>query len=1178
MTNALKPVLPPDTDAFQSARAVQARAADPMHSAFVMANAGSGKTKVLIDRVARLLLRRDDGRPGAKPDSILCITYTKAAASEMLSRLFRTLGQWSVMEDEPLRQKLSQLQGRDKDCYTDDELGDARALFASALETPGGLRIETIHAFCARVLRRFPLEARVFPGFAEIEEEEARALWDEACSEAVLTAREKDPDRLAILAIEGGHEGARLALDALRSLGPAVLRFAEHYDNDLDAMDDVLRERLKAPETSVGEILDLAMGEDLPVADIRTVAELLLTGGKTDMATGEKLMAVLATQDPAERWALYRSVFRTANGGLRASNPYTKGMAGALPLVPALFQMKDGLGEEARRVAELEERLNRAAAFARTSAMLRVGLPALRAYQKLKRERAALDFDDLIEHTRILLTETGMSDWVLYKLDGGLSHVLLDEAQDTSPAQWELIRALTGEFDAGKGIERSQDPRTLFVVGDEKQSIYSFQGADPSQLLTQYQGFHRRNSDLLKESMEMSFRSGPEILTFVDTVWNEAPPIPGAHADTPPEEANRTHHTPRRSNQPGLVEIWPIMERAVEDDADAWARPVNAMRSSSPKAQLALQVAKSVKAMIDAGETIWAEQADGSWKRRALEPQDVLILVRGRTGGLFDAMISALKGKGLPVAGADRLKLGDHIGVQDCLNLMRFAALPDRDLTLAEILRGPFCGLVDDDRYLFELASGREGETLWQRVLESADPDVQQARVFLQGLLDRAHLPPFDFLSSVLDVPGEDGQTGWEKLNARLGSPVRDPVEALVAEAIAFDSTEPASLQCFIARMEAGEVEIKRDLAAPEGEIRVMTVHGAKGLQAPVVILPDTTSAPKPAGTRIHRIEDVPVWSPRRDGELPEVTAARALADARAEEEHRRLLYVALTRAQDRLLIAGHWFGGQNNGGYHERSWYALCLNAMDRLAPAEGDDRNHVRRFGALPPAALGEGVVSGPDEGVPDWALKPVTEAHTARRRFSAPTSLLGRDMPVMAPFGEGREARLKRGRLIHALLQYLPDIADAEREAAGANFLARDASLEPDEREEMLLAALGVLNDPDIAGVFAPGGRAEAAIIGTSPLLPDGIVINGRVDRLVVSDREVLIVDFKTDQPAPEDVSGVGESYRLQMAAYWAVLKEAWPRHAVRAALCWTDGPKLMPLPEEILRATLSASRQD
>mgnify|MGYP001210838549 CR=1 FL=1 len=1166
-----KPVLPPLTEDFHTAVAVQARAADPQHSAFVMANAGSGKTKVLIDRVARLLLRRRDGRPGAAPDSILCITYTKATANEMLKRLFDTLGAWSVMEDAPLRAKLTQLQGRPAESYQREDLEDARALFARALETPGGLRIETIHAFCARVLRRFPLEAGVFPGFAEIEEDEARLLWHRARGDAVLRAQESDADRLTLLSEEGGHDGAMVALDVLRGISSDVLRFADVHDGDFDTMDAVLRDRLNAPDCSAAELIELAMMEALPLAEFRAAAEVLSTGAKTDAATGAHLFGLLEASDPEGRWSHYQSLFLTGAGSLRKQNPYTKGMAGSNPQVEQLFQIVEGTGSETQRFMELQDRVNRARAFERTSAMLRVGLPALQDYQQLKRERAALDFDDLIEHTRSLLTESGMSDWVLYKLDGGLSHVLLDEAQDTSPAQWELVRALTGEFDAGQGIERAQDPRTLFVVGDEKQSIYSFQGADPSQLLQQFHAFHGRNPALLKESMEMSFRSSPEILRYVDEVWNGAPAIEKATTPVPPDAADIVHHMAHRSNQPGSVELWPLVPRMPETDEDAWSRPVNSMRSSSPKAQLAKDVARAVKAMIDAGETIWAEQGGGKWARRPMRPEDVLILVRGRTGGLFDAMISALKAEGLPVAGADRLKLGDHIGVQDCLNLMRFATLPERDLALAEILRGPFCGLVDDDRYLFELGRGDRRPPLWERVQASADSDVKRSAAFLAGLIGRAHLPPFEFLSSVLDVPGTDGWTGWERLNARLGSPARDPVEALVAEALAFDSTEPASLQAFIARMEAGEVEIKRDLAAPEGEVRVMTVHGAKGLQAPVVILPDTTGAPKPSGAKVHHLDGVPVWSPRRDGELPEIEAARKVANAKAVEEHRRLLYVALTRAQDRLVIAGHWTGRETGNGFEPGSWFDLCRQAMDVLAPC-ADGEEGIRRYGELPPHDRDGADRAGSGAALPEWALRPVTEASDARRRFSAPTGLLGRDTPVMAPFGEGREARLKRGRLIHALLQYLPDLPDGDREAAGRNFLDRDMSLDEAARAEMLQAALGVLQTPAIKAAFAPGGRAEAAIIGRSDLLPEGVIINGRVDRLVVTPDDVLIVDFKTDQPAPDEVSGVGEAYLLQMAAYWAVLREAWPGRSVRAALCWTDGPKLMPLPEDLLLESL------
>ena len=1173
MADPNAPVFESDVaEAFLAAIGVQAAVANPAVPAFVSANAGSGKTKVLIDRVARLLLRRDDGRKGAEPDSILCITYTKAAASEMLTRLFKTLGRWSVMEDPKLRSELARLEGRDEAAYTPDDLKAARALFARALESPGGLRIETIHAFCSRILRRFPQEAGVLPGFSEIEEDEASVLWQAARADAVLRAQAASPDLLDLLALEGGHDGAMAGLDMLRWSANAVLDFAEVHAFDFDAMDFALRYGLNAPEASARELLDLAMGEGLPVTQVREAFISLRAGNKRDdVRTASAIERMLASSDPQEKWNAYRGAF------FGAKAPYAKlynAEAGKDQNVVDLYSTGSIVGSEVERVFAIDEQLTRARAFERTSALLRVGVPALQAYQREKAARAALDFDDLIHKTRILLTQDGMSDWVLFKLDGGLSHVLLDEAQDTSPPQWELITALTDEFFSGLGAERQQDPRTLFVVGDEKQSIYSFQGADPSKFRDKQAEFGQRAADMVHGSMDMSFRSAPQVLEFVDRVWNGAPPIDVPHASTAPLTADVVNHTARRASQSGCVELWPIEPMAEDEPADAWDRPVNAMRSSSPKAKLAKRLAARIRVMIDSGETIWAEQPDRSWVRRPMQPQDVLVLVRGRTGGLFDAMIGALKSAGLPVAGADRLKLLDHIGVQDCLNLLRFVVLPEADLTLAEILRGPFLGLVDDDRYLYPLAGEREkGVSLWARVQESADPDVQAAAGFLRSLLERTDLAPYEFLSSVMDQAGQDGQTGWEKINARLGTPARDPVEALMSRALQHDSAEPASLQGFLAAMEAHNTEIKRDLAAPEREVRVMTVHGAKGLQAPVVVLPDTTAGPRGGSARMFDLAGVPVWSPRKDTDTPELSAQRAIADAKVEEEHRRLLYVALTRAQDRLIIAGNWHGGGKEG-FNKKSWYALCADAMDAFVPGGADE---VRRHGVPGPAMGVKGAGSGKEGQVPDWALRP-PPVDTPARRLSAPTSLLSRQTPVLAPFGVRREAQMKRGRLIHSLLQYLPELPEAMREAAGRTFLERDAELDDARRAEMLAAAMGVLADPAMADVFVPGGRAEAAVIGTSEELPPDVVINGRVDRLVVTPERVLVIDFKTDQPAPETVSGVADTYLAQMAAYWAVLRQAYRGRDVVAALCWTDGPKLMVLPEANLLASLKRAQSE
>ena len=1181
MTDPFAPLVPVASTDYTDAVKAQSEAADPAHSAWVVANAGSGKTKVLIDRVARLLLRRADGRVGAKPDSILCITYTKAAANEMLSRLFGTLGNWSMMEDQDLRAKLAELEGRDPASYERDDLKAARALFARALETPGGLRIETIHAFCARVLRRFPLEAGVYPGFTDIEEREAAELWDEARREAILAAAEKHARDLDILARASGHDGAMAALNALRNNSAAARQFATSHKGDMGAMEDALREAMNAPLEGPEALIGRAMGEEFPEADIRAALTTLRTyNQRDDKRTANAIEAALAASDAGDKWTAYRRAFFGAK-----MKPYTALYnAGSKKdaSVVALFGTGDSEGTEVARMLEFVAKFKAAETLERTLALLRIGLPALEAYGQAKQMRAALDFDDLIEKTRALLSTREASEWVLYKLDGGLSHVLVDEAQDTSPAQWQLINALVHEFFAGKGSERQQDPRTQFVVGDEKQSIFSFQGADPDMFHSERQAFQKREPSNMLPEMQMSFRSSPEVLGFVDTVWNLEGEDGAPHAADVPVGHTKTHHTARRAGQPGRVELWPIVEHERADtDPDGWARPLNALVETSPKARLAAKIAAMIQQMIKAGETVWEEISDDPerrWQRRASQPEDFLILVRNRKDGLFEALIAALKRHDLPVAGADRLVLADHIGVQDCLNLMRFALLPGDDLTLAEILRGPFCGLVDDDTQLFIIAHDRgRGVSLWDSLQGNDAPQFDQAKAFLENVLGRAGWPPYEFLSAVLDQEQPLGKTGWQLLNARLGSPARDPIEALLARAIGHDAAMPASLQAFIAVMESDKSDIKRDLAAPDGEIRVMTVHGAKGLQSPVVILPDTTSAPKARSGPVFEIEDCMVWSPRKDDDTGAAAAQREIDEAKALREHKRLLYVALTRAQDRLVICGAWNGRQTGKGYVARSWYDLCATAMEAYDPIAEDEEMRPRTHGDPAPCLPAHEVGAAEMATLPEWALRRPPVFAGMQTRQIAPSALLRANIQVPAPFGAARAQRMRRGQLIHALLQYLPDIAASERRAAGANWLARQTGLEPKARAEMLDAAMGVLETPAFAGVFAQGGRAEAPVIGGAPELPADTVINGRVDRLVVTDTDILIVDFKTDQPAPARAEDVAETYLAQMGAYYAVLKQAYPAHDISAALVWTDGPDLMQLPPERMLAALKSSRE-
>jgi ATP-dependent helicase/nuclease subunit A len=1153
-------------EAKQAADDAQAAAALPTANAWVAANAGSGKTKVLIDRVARLLLQ------GAAPDSILCVTYTKAAASEMQDRLFARLGTWCVMDAQKLREELGKLEGRED--FDDAYVGKARELFARALETPGGLRIETIHAFCGRVLRRFPLEAGVAPGFQELDDQTSGDLWDDAFRALGALVAEQarrgeselvDAARIVAEAGAGANFGIVRALDSRRAAVQAFIR-AHH---GVDGAAEALRLALGASKETADAILDRAIGRDLPRADLALALSAYRTGSKTDQAQADAIEVVLSNLPTADRFEAWRGIVLTQKGELRKSTA-TKAVLTASPLVANLFCTDVPGGSETRRILAACEAIAARTIYERSAALLRLADIVFADFELRKNARAGLDFDDLIHGVARLLTRAHAAEWVLWKLDGGVAHILLDEAQDTSPHQWTILRKLTEDIFAGLGVERKA-ARTFFVVGDQKQSIYSFQGADPERFLSEYRDIRGLADNagiaLNAPHMAMSFRSVRQVLSYVDEVFDpahfngEAP-----FSIEPPVEADYAPHAPFRREEAGSVEFWPLETPTKADDPDPWDAPVDQMKQASPRMKLARDVAAWVRREIDAGTTIW----EGG-KRRPVQPGDFLILVKGRTGGLFDALLQSLKLQKLPVAGADRIQLLASLPVQDMLNLVRFALCPEDDLTLAEILKGPFGGLDDDA--LLELAYDRRG-SLWKRLRESARKDVAPAHAFLADVLARRHDAPYEFLMRALERPAGLDAPGWEKMLSRFGDPAREPITALLDRAAAYDASSPPSLELFLTAVENHGGEVKRELSGPQNQVRVMTVHGAKGLQAPIVILPDTTSAPKLEKTGLFFSEDgAPVWVGSKDGDTPMTARMRAAANARALREHRRLLYVALTRAQDRLVVCGAWTGSASGSGADKDSWYALCRDGMDRLA-AKGEAQevvsdkvavSHFRphfRVGE-PPSAMQVEAAGLAAIALPDW-LRADAPVETSVTRIVTPSNLAGDEPPANPPFGPDRVAKLRRGRLIHALFEALPEIAPRSRSKAGRDFLARQADIPSAERDEMLAAALAVIDDPRFAPIFAKAGRSEAPVIGRLAGFSGDRIVNGRVDRLVVTDAEILIVDYKTDRPAPARIEDVGEAYMAQMAAYRHILSQRWPDRPVRCLLVWTDGPKLMEIP--------------
>ncbi|HEY3798978.1 MAG TPA: double-strand break repair helicase AddA, partial [Caulobacteraceae bacterium] len=830
------------------------------------------------------------------------------------------------------------------------------------------------------------------------------------------------------------------------------------------------------------------------------------------------------------------------------------------------------LEEEQARLAAVNERAKAARIAEATVHALTLALAHASLYDGAKDALRALDFGDLIERSYELLTRRADAAWVLYKLDGGLDHLLLDEAQDTAPEQWEIVRALTAEFFADKGA--GAKPRTVFAVGDAKQSIFSFQGAAPERLAAEGIAFRGLVAGAGRpfEAVPLldSWRSAPEVLAFVDAVFEA--PAARAGLQLQGTLATPVQHRATRTDA-GAVDLWPLEEGEVSDQPDnPWA-PVDAEAPESGNKKLARRLARAIREMVLRGEAV----AGRDGQPRPMIYGDVLVLVR-RRGSLFHEIIRALKRASVPVGGADRMLLSEHIAFQDLLALGRFARFPADDLTLAALLRSPFCD-VDEDG-LYDLAYEREGSALWTVLQRRADerPAWSAALRFLDWARREAKgRAPFDFYSRALSRLSDDGRSMKRRMLERLGAEAEDALDAFLGEALAAERRGVIELERFISDMAASEIEVKReqDERPGEGEVRVMTVHGAKGLEAPVVILPDTTTKATAQGTALLKAENGGfLWAPRKGEDCPASARARALRDQATDHESLRLLYVALTRARDRLIVAGvkpllpHLLKGSWRE-HVEAGFKHASISA--RLVELEGGGL--AQRFGADPLVLGPRAGVGAASEPLPDWAQR-LAPPEPPATRYAAP-SQLGEDdkTPAPSPLAKaGGLGRFRRGDIIHRLLQHLPDVAPDARAAAAQRLLARERDLTDDQRSEMAGAALGVLADPRFADVFGPGSRPEIALAGSAARLPPGFAISGRVDRLLVETDRVLVADFKTNRPAPDRIQAADPAYVRQMAVYWAVLADIYPGRRIEAALVWTDGPKLMPVPENLMRQAL------
>ena len=1131
-------------EAAKHATALQREAARPDHSVFVSANAGTGKTQVLTMRVLRLLLS------GAPADTILCLTYTKAAAAEMRHRLNKELSSWAICDESALLDRLGNL-GIARPSQT--QIDTARSLFAHILDHEDGPLIETVHSFCQSVLMRFPIEAGIAPQFDLIAEHDRNMLLVE-CFYALLNEASASPASASAkafmrLAAQSDDEQILKRLKGFLSNRSHAHKMAFEMDARAEFEANLLDEAGFFRPQDVLALTNEVMAE-MQAAPLAEIADMLSDGGVTQQRRADKIRRWLALENHSRlrELGLLANAFLTQQGQA-LKKVSDKSIDSKHPTCEALQE------PIMARMVQYQSATANALCFELTMALTDAGSALYRRFQQEKSARGMLDYDDLILFTTQLLKQEEKMAWVRWKLDRGINHLLVDEAQDTSPDQWKLIRYISAPFfdDVSEAQKdgQSDDVRTLFAVGDYKQSIYSFQGARPQVFAASQVDFKNRLDEAKKPFSEidftLSFRSSGAVLGFVNTLIER-----GIHAGL--GEQNPKPHAIYHNQLAGLVEVWPIIETAPADPPPYLDLPAFSAGEDGPLQQ-AKRVAAHIKSLLDG-----AEQAHFG---KPIAPQDILILLRKRDS-FFALLRAALEGENIPVAGADRMALKNQIEILDLLALADACLLPEDDLQLACLLKSPLIGL--DENALMTLAAGRGDKSLFDQLM-AHDGAVNMfgdaVAKFLKWRQLSQQLPVFEFFSVVLS------QGGRKTFHCRLGHAVDESLDAFLQRARDHGETGQPGLSHFLYAFRQGNSEVKHDMdSAGAGVVRVMTIHGAKGLEAPIVYLPDMLNARMPSDSLVSTEEAV-YW-PAGKPENEYMAALKIEAKEMRDQEADRLLYVALTRARQALFISG-W--SQKISRVEKDSWYESASATIQCCEGAYALEDGTWRLVSGQPDASSkARPQAAGLAPPLPSW-LEKVPDDEPIPARPLTPSDTGPRDATI--PFGTAsRKAAMLRGSFVHRLFEILPDLPASSRWAAASRIAAimgmkeagfdKPAAFTTEEIKALFEAVEQVMSLPELSSLFSRNALAEADISG----LVGGQAVQGQIDRMVVLEDKVIIADFKTGLPPKEldDLAQIPPAYLRQMALYGALVSQIYPDREVECLLIWTQIMKVSSVPAQ------------
>ncbi len=1145
----------------------QYASSNPENSAWVSANAGSGKTHVLTQRVIRLMLA------GNPPDKILCLTFTKAAAANMKNRVFSTLADWTMMDDARLD---NEIHNTSNERPTPSIRKRARQLFALALDTPGGLKIQTIHAFCESLLHQFPLEANVPRHFEALQEIEQSNILAQA---RTLALSGEDS--------EAAHHYAALipfATDATIENGlNAIIAMRQDFQNwtkgDVKTALQSLYEKLGVTEgDQVEDIQNRAITDIL--ANCRGISAITTQAAgsdkQTDLNLANALQVLAENNQPELTFEIIRKAVLTAKNETKSEKTIaTKFVKDAIPnVVETLFEIADHVLGALEKISALQLLKN-------SRHLFKIGEAVLKHYENMKRQRGVIDFDDQIEKCANLLTRAEIKDWIRYRLDRGIDHLLVDEAQDTSPKQWEIINAITEDFHSGDTAANIN--RTVFVVGDEKQSIFSFQGAEPSEFDRQKNRLQKRvltaDKSFHAGQLEFSFRSTQDVLHAIDKVFSHSENLNGLT-----QSGEKPIHDAVRSNHPGQVQVWPVFVQEKVEQTDSWLDAIDKKPADDPAVLLANKIADSIKDWV--GQTLPGMEVP-------LKFGDILVLVRKRDRFLT-AFTRTMKDKGLAIAGADRLTLTDHVAIEDLRAIGRVALLPEDDLSLACVLKGVFFNIDEDT--LFEFAHGRGDMSLYDQIVAISQIETHPKSNIASLIIERLEKifevgrtsSVFDFYANLLGK-----MEGRKKILNRLGLEAEDVLDSFLDEALNFTNDRSGGLETFITELTKAEPVIKREVELERDEVRILTVHSSKGLEARVVFLVDHCGA---AWTEKHRPEILEIdndqnkngylWLTSKEQHVEAIRSSTALIGEAAEAEYRRLLYVGMTRAADRLVVCGYRGTREPNHPY----WHQMVENSLVETATKIKNDAGELTALHWISKAQ--PAVSAKPSDqklplatdlkSIPEWLNKPARADAPLPRPLtpSGAFALIDRDSLTneTLKFGATAETNsfaIQRGNATHKLFEVLPDILPENRLPLATDYLDKTCSnLSPDQRAEILNNIFGILSDDHFKGLFEGEARAEVSLAGRLDVKSGSMLVTGQIDRLIISDDRVTILDYKTNRSVPNSIADTPDEYITQLALYRDLVARIYKTKEIISALLWTQTPELMVIPDESLNRALDA----